>query len=152
MKNNTATAKPKPQSQTVEAGSLATGAFEALRQSLELPASAMVGDALHFLIGENMNVVALMSETQRLLLLVELAPMEQLSAKDWQKLIMHLSSHFDDDTMGRLMVLDRKLSMAWSYPADIDPLMWVPMARAAMLWCAGARELIMGTPGTHMQQ
>ncbi len=143
---------PTPPNKTVAASAQAASAFEALRQSLELPESALVGDALHFLIGENMNVVALMSETQRLLLLVELAPMEQLSAKDWQRLIMHLSSHFDDDTMGRLMVLDRKLSMAWSSPADIDPLIWVPMARAAMLWCTGTRELIMTQTSTHVQQ
>jgi hypothetical protein len=118
--------------------------FEALRQKLALPPSALVGDALHFLIGDNMNVVALMSDSQRILLLVELAPMDQLRASDWQRLIKHLSSHFDDDTMGRLMVLDSKLSMAWSYPESIDPTTWVKLARAAMLWCTGARALILG--------
>jgi hypothetical protein len=131
-------------SRTAPAADEAISPFEALRQALQLPQSALVGDALHFLIGDNMNVVALMSDAQRLLLLVELAPMEQLQAKDWQRLITHLSSHFDDDTMGRMMVLDRKLSMAWSHPDNIDPDTWVKLARAAMLWCTGARALILG--------
>jgi hypothetical protein len=121
-----------------------TNPFEALRQSLELPASAMVGDALHFLIGDGMNVVVLMSDANRLLLLVELAPMEILQAKDWQRLVTHLSSHFDDDTMGRLMVLDHKLSMAWSHPGDIDTDVWVEQANIAMKWCRGARAKMLG--------
>jgi hypothetical protein len=118
--------------------------FEALRKLLDLPASALVEDALHFLIGPDMNVVALTSAAGRLLLLVELSDMDRLVAQDWQRLALHLSSHFDDDSMGRLIVLDRKLSMAWSYELDLDPDRWAQHARHAMLWCTGARQLLTG--------
>jgi hypothetical protein len=118
--------------------------FEALRQSLDLPPTAIVGDALHFLIGPDMNVVALLSDAGRLLLLVELADMDRLLAEDWQRLALHLSSHFDDDGMGRLIVLDRKLSMAWSHDGETEPGEWAEAARQAMLWCTGARELLTG--------
>ncbi len=118
--------------------------LEALRQSLDLPPSALVGDALHFLIGPDMNVVVLLSDGGRLLLLVELADMDGLLAQDWQRLALHLSSHFDDDSMGRLIVLDRKLSMAWSHDTAVEPEFWAQQARAAMLWCTGARELLSG--------
>jgi hypothetical protein len=118
--------------------------LEALRHSLDLPPNALVGDALHFLIGRDMNVVVLPSDGGRLLLLVELADMDGLSAQDWQRLALHLSSHFDDESMGRLIVLDRKLSMAWSHDASIEPDIWSQQARQAMLWCTGARELLTG--------
>jgi hypothetical protein len=118
--------------------------FDALRQSLDLPPTALVGDALHFLIGPDMNVVVLLSDNGQLLLLVELVDMDMLLAQDWQRLALHLSSHFDDASMGRLIVLDRKLSMAWSDPAEIDPEVWVLRAKEAMLWCTGARELLTG--------
>jgi hypothetical protein len=118
--------------------------LEALRSSLDLPPNALVGDALHFLIGPDMNVVVLPSDGGRLLLLVELADMDGLSAQDWQRLALHLSSHFDDESMGRLIVLDRKLSMAWSHDASIEPDIWSQQARQAMLWCTGARELLTG--------
>ncbi len=118
--------------------------FESLRKLLDLPESALVEDALHFLIGPDMNVVALTSAAGRLLLLVELSEMDRLLAQDWQRLAMHLSSHFDDESMGRLIVLDRKLSMAWSYDIDTDPHLWAQTARQAMLWCTGARQLLSG--------
>jgi hypothetical protein len=118
--------------------------FESLRKLLDLPASALVEDALHFLIGPDMNVVALTSAAGRLLLLVELSDMDRLVAQDWQRLALHLSSHFDDDGMGRLMVLDRKLSMAWSFEVDVDPELWAQYAKQAMLWCTGARQLLTG--------
>jgi hypothetical protein len=119
--------------------------FESLRLALDLPPTALVGDALHFLIGPDMNVVVLMSDGGQLLLLVELTDMDLLLAEDWQRLALHLSAHFDDDTMGRLIVLDRKLSMAWSHSLDIEPDLWVQQARSAMLWCTGARELLTGS-------
>ncbi len=125
--------------------------FETLRKLLDLPESALVEDALHFLIGPDMNVVALTSAAGRLLLLVELSDMDRLLAQDWQRLAMHLSSHFDDDSMGRLMVLDRKLSMAWSYDIDIDPHLWAHTARQAMLWCTGARQLLSGQTASASQ-
>ena len=118
--------------------------FESLRRFLDLPPSAVVGDALHFLIGPDMNVVALPSQAGRLLLLVELSDMDRLLAEDWQRLAMHLSAHFDDDSMGRLIVLDRKLSMAWSHDSATDPGEWAEAAREAMLWCTGTRELLTG--------
>ena len=118
--------------------------FDALRLELDLPPTALVGDALHFLIGPDMNVVVLLSDSGQLLLLVELIDMDALSAQDWQRLAMHLSSHFDDDSMGRLIVLDRKLSMAWSHSTETDPRAWVQQAKEAMLWCTGARELLNG--------
>jgi hypothetical protein len=121
--------------------------FEALRQTLDLPPTAMVGDALHFLIGPDMNVVVLLSDNGQLLLLVELADMDSLLAQDWQRLALHLSSHFDDSSMGRLIVLDRKLSMAWSHASEMDPESWVQCAKEAMLWCTGARELLTGQAG-----
>ncbi len=118
--------------------------FESLRHSLNLSPSAMVGDALHFLIGPDMNVVALMSERGDILLLVELVETTALDAEDWQRFAMHLSSHFDDENMGRVIVLDGRLSMAWAYPAAVDIDLWVHEAQLAMAWCAGARAMLTG--------
>lgn len=120
--------------------------FELLRRSLDLPSAAMVGDALHFLIGPDMNVVALLSDGGRILLMVELIEMKSLDVGDWQRLAMHLSSHFDDDHMGRIIVLDGRLSMAWSYSVDLEPELWVQDALQAMAWCTGARSLLNGSP------
>ncbi len=58
--------------------------FEALRLSLELAPDAVVGDALHFVIGEDMNVVALRSEDAQLMLLVEISPMDKLQIVNCQ--------------------------------------------------------------------
>ncbi len=118
--------------------------FESLRKLLDLPESALVDDALHFMIGPDMNVVALPSAAGRLLLVVELSDMNRLLVQDWQRLVMHLSSHFDDDSMGRLLVLDKKLSMAWSCENDVDPDLWAQHAKEAMLWCTGTRQLLSG--------
>jgi hypothetical protein len=116
--------------------------FEALRLALGLPPAAMVGDALHFLIGPDMNVVAVVSSAGRILLLVELIEMKLLQAEDWQRLAMHLSPHFEDEAMGRPVVLDDRLSMAWSHPAQIEPELWAQEAQQAMAWCAGTRALL----------
>jgi hypothetical protein len=118
--------------------------FESLRDSLNLSPSALVGDALHFLIGPDMNVVALMSERGDILLLVELVEMKSLEAEDWQRLAMHLSAHFDDESMGRIIVLDGRLSMAWRYPVGVDIDLWVHEAQQAMAWCAGTRAMLTG--------
>ena len=120
--------------------------FELLRSSLDLPPAALVGDALHFLIGPDMNVVALLSDGGRILLLVELIEMKSLDVGDWQRLAMHLSSHFDDGRMGRIIVLDGRLSMAWSHSVDVEPELWVQEAQQAMAWCTGARVLLNGSP------
>ncbi len=125
--------------------------FELLRLSLDLPPAAVVGDALHFLIGPDMNVVALVSDGGRILLLVELTEMKSLEAEDWQRFAMHLSSHFDDDCMGRIIVLDGRLSMAWSHPIGIEPELWVQEAQHAMAWCTGARALLTGGAGFAQQ-
>lgn len=125
--------------------------FESLRLSLDLPPTALVGDALHFVIGPSMNVVALLSGDSRILLLVELIELHSLEVVDWQRLVMHLSSHFDDECMGRLIVLDGRLSMAWSYSTEMEPDLWAQEAHQAMAWCTGARALLTGH-GTPVQQ
>jgi hypothetical protein len=144
MKTSTQSVTEKPLNGAHPERGLGTAHFESLRLSLDLPASALVEDALHFLIGPDMNVVALTSGAGRLLLLVELADMDHLVAEDWQRLALHLSSHFDDDRMGRLIVLDRKLSMAWSYDLSMEPVHWADACREAMLWCTGTRSLLTG--------
>jgi hypothetical protein len=118
--------------------------FEALRQSLDLPPCAMVGDAIHFLIGEGQNVVAVHGKKQNLMLIVELADMSALSAADWQKLVLHLSDNHNHPNLGRLMVMDNQVSMAWSHPTQMNPAEWVAQARQAMHWAMGAREIIFG--------
>jgi hypothetical protein len=118
--------------------------FEALRQLLELPQCAMVGDAIHFLIGEGLNVVAVHGKNQNIMLIVELANMTALTAADWQKLALHLSDNHNHPNLGRLMVMDNQVSMAWSHPNQINPAEWVTQARQAMHWAMDVREVIFG--------
>jgi hypothetical protein len=118
--------------------------FEALRQALSLPLATLVDDALCFQIGNAMKVTALLSERGQYLLLVELVELNLLTAEDWQRLVIHLSSHFDDERVGRLLVLDSQLCLAWLRSPQIPPDLWVQEAKQAMLWCLGARELVLG--------
>ena len=103
------------------------------------------------MIGPNMNVVALLSDDSRILLLVELIELDSLEVEDWQRLVMHLSSHFDDESMGRIIVLDGRLSMAWSHSTEMEPDLWAQGAHQAMAWCIGARALLTGH-GAPVQQ
>ena len=53
--------------------------------------------------------------------------------------LLHLSPYFDDEHVGRLVELERCLSMVWSYAMDTDPDLWVHQAQHAMSWCTGTR-------------
>jgi hypothetical protein len=134
----------QPSNTPAQSIALGLSHFEALRLALDLPPTALVGEALHFLIGPDMNVVTLMSTRGRVLLLVELIEMKSLKAEDWQRLAMHLSSHFDDEAMGRLIVLEGRLSMAWSHSVETAPDLWAQQAQQAMAWCTGTRALLTG--------
>ncbi len=131
----TQAAAPPPLSATISP-------FEALRQSLNLPLYAMVGDAIHFTIGENLNVVAVHGKNKKLMLIVELAKMTSLSAADWQHLALYLSDNHNHPDLGRLIVMEQQLSMAWSHPAQTPAQEWVTQAHQAMHWAIGVRAVI----------
>jgi hypothetical protein len=119
--------------------------FDVLAKALELPEHTLVGDAIHFMIGDGLSVVGVRSEKKQLLLLVELLPMDHLSSRDWQRLIEHLSAQINAPQVGRLMVMDKQLSLAWSFPDSIDLTTWTTQARLALLHSLEVHQVIAGT-------
>jgi hypothetical protein len=119
--------------------------FDALAKALELPAHTLVGDAIHFMIGDGLSVVGVRSEKKQLLLLIELIPMDHLRNRDWQRLVEHLSSQINAPQVGRLMVMDKQLSLAWSFPDSIDLTTWTIQARLALLNSLEVHQVVMGS-------
>lgn len=123
----------------VSGGCLTAPRFEALRQSLGLPATVVVDGTLNFQIGCGMPVTALLSDDGQCLLSVELIGVALIPVDSWQSLFGRLTSQLSDELACNLIVLDDVLSMVWTRSSEVEPAQWVREAHQLMAWCLRAR-------------